>query len=283
MKGKIGLEQVLPPSSHEVEAFTRETGLPLQNDSVVELSIGASGAGVQVFSIGRERPEEDAPTSGARATELGVFEGVPSTQARDGALPTAEDGARDPFVTLELVRGLVEVVAALPALKTQVGALSTALDVEMSKSTLALSELASERVRREVVEAELSRVSTELAAVETRARLAEGRQKDEIARTRLVEEDLVVTNLDREHACAEAASLKVELAAAGDGLMLAPRACPPLDRRPEVVSLLLAQATEIRETMTCLRSVPNRIFLRVARWMRRAGCLLPRWSSLSLP
>lgn len=67
----------------------------------------------------------------------------------------------------------------------------------------------------------------------------------------------MVANLDREHACADAASLKVELAAAGDGPMLAPRARPPPDRRPEVVSLLLAQATEIRETMTCLRSVPQ--------------------------
>ena len=64
MKGKIGLEQVLPPSSHEVEAFTRETGLQLRSDSVVELSTGASGAGVQVLPIGRERPEEDAPTPG---------------------------------------------------------------------------------------------------------------------------------------------------------------------------------------------------------------------------
>lgn len=82
MKGKIGLEQVLPPLSHEVEAFTRET--------VVELSTGASGVGVQVFSIGRERPEEDAPTSGARAAEPGVLEGEPPTQARDGALSTDE-------------------------------------------------------------------------------------------------------------------------------------------------------------------------------------------------
>lgn len=90
MKGKIGLEQVLPPSSHEVEAFTCEKGLRLCSDSVVELSTGASGVGVQVFSIGRERPEEDAPTSGARAAEPGVLEGEPPTQARDGALSTDE-------------------------------------------------------------------------------------------------------------------------------------------------------------------------------------------------
>ncbi|XP_024311904.1 uncharacterized protein LOC112269419 [Brachypodium distachyon] len=257
MKGKIGLEQVLPPLSHEVEAFTRETGLRLQSDSVVELWTGASGAGVQVFFIGRERPEEDAPTSGARAAEPGALEGEPPTQARDGVLLASEDGARDPFVTLKLVRGLVEAVGALPALKTQVGALSAALDVEMSKSTLALSELASERVRREAMEAELSRVLADLPAAETRARLAEERQKDEITRTRRAEEDLVVANLDREHAREEAASLKVELAATGDGPMLAPRARPPPDLRPEVVSLLLAQATKIRETMTCLRSVPQ--------------------------
>ncbi|XP_024317240.1 uncharacterized protein LOC112271703 [Brachypodium distachyon] len=119
MKGKIGLEQVLPPSSHEVEAFTCETGLRLRSDSVVELSTGASGAGVQVFSIGRERPEENAPTSGARAAEPGVLEGEPPTQARDGVLPSTVDGPRDPFVTLELVRGLVKAVGALPALKTQ--------------------------------------------------------------------------------------------------------------------------------------------------------------------
>ncbi|XP_024318483.1 uncharacterized protein LOC112272304 [Brachypodium distachyon] len=118
MKGKIGLEQVLPPSSHEVEAFTRETGLWLRSDLVVELLTGASGAGVQVFSIGREHPEEDAPTSGARAAEPGVLEGDPPTQARDGVLPSTADGARDPFVTLELVRGLVEAMGALPTLKT---------------------------------------------------------------------------------------------------------------------------------------------------------------------
>lgn len=82
------------------------------------------------------------------------------------------------------MRGLVEAVGALPALMTQVGTLSAALDVEMSKSSLALSELASERVRRKAVDAELSRVSTELAATEIRARLAEERQRDEIVRKR---------------------------------------------------------------------------------------------------
>lgn len=87
-------------------------------------------------------------------------------------------------MTLEPVRGLVAAVGALPALMTQVGTLSAALDVEMSKSSLALSELASERVRRKAVDAELSRVSTELAAAEIRARLAEERQRDEIVRTR---------------------------------------------------------------------------------------------------
>ncbi|XP_024313592.1 uncharacterized protein LOC112270115 [Brachypodium distachyon] len=143
MKGKIGLEHVLLPSSHEVKALTRETGLRLRIDSVVELSTGASGTGVPVFSIGREHSEEDAPISGARVAAPEVPEGEPLTQARGGELLTTEDGVRDPLVTLELVRGLVEAVGALPALKTQVGALSAALDVEMSKSTLALSELAS--------------------------------------------------------------------------------------------------------------------------------------------
>ncbi|XP_024313846.1 uncharacterized protein LOC112270205 [Brachypodium distachyon] len=132
MKGKIGLEHVLPPSSHEVEAFTHEMGLRLRSDSVVELSAGASGAGVPVFSVVRERPEEDALTSGARAAAPEVPEGEPPTQARDGELPTTEGGVRDPLVTVELVRGLVEAVGALPTLKTEVVALSAALDVEMS-------------------------------------------------------------------------------------------------------------------------------------------------------
>lgn len=68
----------------------------------------------------------------------------------------------------------------LPALKAQVGVLSAALDAETLKATLALSELASERARREAVETELSRVSAELAAMEARAHLAEEGQKDAI-------------------------------------------------------------------------------------------------------
>lgn len=107
-------------------------------------------------------------------------EAEPPIPEEGEVLPRTEGGVRDPLEALELVRGLVEAMGTLPALKAQVGVLSAALDAETSKATLALSELASERARREAVETELSRVSAELAAMEARAHLAEEGQKDAI-------------------------------------------------------------------------------------------------------
>ncbi|XP_024314557.1 uncharacterized protein LOC112270724 [Brachypodium distachyon] len=219
-----GCHNIIAKCFGKMWPWTRETGLRLRSDSLVELSTGASGAGVPVFSIGRERLEVEAPTSGARVAVPEVPEGEPSTQARDGELPTTEDGVRDPLVTLELVRGLVEALVEGTPQDSGGGAFRRFGRGDFQVYSCLERVGFGEGAAREAVEAELSRVSAELAAMETKARLVEEHQADEIAKTRRVEEDLVVANLDREHARAEAASLKVELAAASDGPMLAPRA-----------------------------------------------------------
>lgn len=133
-----------------------------------------------MFSLARGPVEEELPATGTGPAAPDAPEAEPPIPEEGEVLPRTEGGVRDPLEALELVRGLVEAMGTLPALKAQVGVLSAALDAETSKATLALSELASERARREAVETELSRVSAELAAMEARAHLAEEGQKDAI-------------------------------------------------------------------------------------------------------
>ncbi|XP_024317907.1 uncharacterized protein LOC112271904 [Brachypodium distachyon] len=189
---KIDIEKILPPLRHERVVFTQSTRLQL----VVDTSSKASGAGVPVFSLTRGPVEEELPGTGTGPVAPVAPEAEPPIPEEGEALPRTQGGVRDLLEALELVRGLVEAVGTLPALKAQVGVLSAALDAETSKATLALSELASERARRGAVETELCWVSTELTAMEARARLAEEGQKDAIAKTRRAEEDLVVVSLN---------------------------------------------------------------------------------------
>jgi hypothetical protein len=81
--------------------------------------------------------------------------------------------------------------------------------------------------------------------MEARAHLADEGQKDAIAKTRRAEEDLVVASLNVEHARAEVASVNAESEDARFGPVFAPRARAPSNSHSEVVSLLLAQASEI--------------------------------------
>lgn len=66
----------------------------------------------------------------------------------------------------------------------------------------------------------------------------------------------MVASLNVEHARAEVASLKTESEDAGFGPVFAPRARALSDSRPEVVSFLLAQASEIRKMILCLKGSP---------------------------